>query len=380
MINWHRLLPKVIVIITLVVLGSGCAIPGLRDDSPVATDEELSVAISSPAAGQQIELGREIKIESTSIGNQGIARVELVVDGEVVWVDANADPQEETHFIVAQPWTPEVPGMHLIQVRAYNTSDEVAESKPLTVQVGAAAQAVAEASPTVTGEVDQAVTTSTPISAIEDAPTATLPTPSATPTELPTTPTPTTPLPTPSVTPTPGDFAPTGLEPEGRFAEIWEVVGAGESRLGYPVGPVQTDRDFARQYFEKGMMFWWDNPDESDYIWVIDSPESDLNSGVTWNRYVDQWESDEDDMFSCDQARSNGPKGPVRGFGKLWCDRPDLQTRLGNPQDGEGGSGGSPPFAHVQFYQGGLMLYNPLNNEVFVLFDQGDWQRFGYLQ
>jgi len=55
-----------------------------------------------------------------------------------------------------------------------------------------------------------------------------------------------------------------------------------------------------------------------------------------------------------------------------------LQTRLGNPRDYEGGSSGNPPFAHVQFFQGGVMIYNPLNAEVFVLFDQGDWQRFGY--
>jgi hypothetical protein len=153
-------------------------------------------------------------------------------------------------------------------------------------------------------------------------------------------------------------------------------VGAGESRLGYPLTPEISDRDFARQYFQKGLMFWWDSPDDPDFIWVLDSPKTDLSGGETWNRYPDQW--DGEDEYVCDEARANGEKGPVRGFGWLWCNRTELQARLGAPRSSEAGSGGTPPYAHVQFYQGGVILYNPLNNEVFVLFDQGDWQRFGW--
>ena len=184
------------------------------------------------------------------------------------------------------------------------------------------------------------------------------------------------PLPTPSVTPTPGTCRSTGLEPEGRFNDIWLELGAGDSRLGYPTGPEISDRNFAKQFFERGMMYWWDNPDDPDFMWVIDAPEPDLKSGATSNRYPDEWAGD--DEYSCDQARSNAEKGPLRGFGWLWCQHPELQSRLGNPVESEAGSGGNPPFGRVQFFQGGVMLYIPKNAQVYVLFDQGDWQRFNW--
>ncbi|MEW5957419.1 MAG: hypothetical protein AB1801_06830, partial [Chloroflexota bacterium] len=200
--------------------------------------------------------------------------------------------------------------------------------------------------------------------------------PSPTPSPSPVTPSATIPLPTPTVTPTPGVFAATGLAPEGRFKDIWDELGAGQSRLGYPTGPEISDRDYARQYFERGLMLWWDNPQGDAYIWVIDSPAEDLKSGATWNRYPDAWAGE--DGYACEAARANAEKGPVRGFGYLWCRRPELQTRLGQPRQAEAGSGGAPPYSHVQFFQGGVMLANPLNSEMYVLFDQGDWQRFGW--
>lgn len=366
---------KVIFIIIPLIASIGCAIPGLGNEPAVVSDDELSVAISSPAAGQTFAPGSEVTIQSTAIGNEGVARVELLVDDEVVLVDANADPQPNTPFIVVQPWTSASPGTYIIKVRAYNVSEQMAESKPLTVPIAAAAQAVVERSPTATVEPEANSPTLTPIASIQDAPTAT-PSPLSAPTEPPSAPTAPIPLPPPSVTPTPGDFDPTGVEPEGRFNEIWQEVGAGDSRLGYPLDPIVDDRDFARQYFEKGMMYWWDNPGDPDYIWVIGSPAPDLNSGTSWNRYDENWDGDEE--YSCEAALANGDKGPIRGFGQLWCERPELQARLGQPREREAGSGGTPPFGQVQFFQGGVMLYNPLNSEVFVLFAQGDWQRFGY--
>jgi hypothetical protein len=121
-------------------------------------------------------------------------------------------------------------------------------------------------------------------------------------------------------------------------------------------------------------MYWWDNPDNPDTIWVLDTPAADWRSGKSSNRYDDTWQAADGDV-SCEQAREGGP---VRGFGKLWCERPELQSRLGHPREPERGSGGAPPYAQVQFFQGGVIIYNPANAEVFVLFEQGDWQRFDY--
>lgn len=362
-----------IVTVILLSLITACSIPGLSDSRSAGDAARPAVTISSPTNGQDFQLGSQVEVLSSAVDPQGIARTELVVDGEVVWVDANADPQPETPFIVAQPWTPAVPGSHVIQVTAYNADNVPGSSAPLTVNVAAPAAQAAEDIDTTAPEAS--APTNTPLSVLADAPTATSrPPATVTPAQTPPTPTPAPPTFTPTATPTPGVYAPTGLEPEGRFAEIWEELGAGESRLGYPTQPAFTDRDFARQYFENGVMYWWDNPEEPDYIWVVDSPADDLRSGESSNRYPDEW--DGDDEVSCDAARANDGKGPFRGFGWLWCQRPELQTRLGNPVEPETGSGGAPPFGRVLIFQGGVMLYNPLNSEVYVLFDQGDWQRF----
>jgi hypothetical protein len=375
-----RSLQGVVILAIIVMFGLACSVPRVTGDDPAQSASTPQVTIASPSAGQKLEPGQEIKVQSTSVdATTGIVRVELLVDNKVVWVDANPEPQANTPYIVAQSWTPDIPGNHVILVQAYNVDNATGRSEPLVVEVITSAQVVDDESSSTGAEAEVNTPTSTPTSTPTGTPTGT-PAPLVDTTPLPTaTPLPSstpTITPTPTATPTPGVFEPTGIQPDGRFKDIWQELDGGDSRLGYPTGPEINDRNFARQYFEKGLMFWWDNPDGPGYIWVIDSPADDLRSGSAWNRYADTWQ--DGDEYACDEARSNGGKGPVRGFGKLWCERPELQNRLGNPLEGEGGSGGTPPYAHVQFYQGGVILYNSLNAEVYVLFDQGDWLRFGY--
>jgi hypothetical protein len=388
-----------ILFLPIVLIILGCVIPGFGGDIPATVESSTpQVTVSNLVAGQKLEPAQEVKIQSTSVDiDSGIVQVELLVNNQVIWVDANPEPQPNTPYIVAQSWTPQIPGSYVVQVQAYNVDNITGKSEPLTVDVVAEAQSVGDApaatpssTPTAVSIVDVATSTST--SSTFDSPTPTL-SPNCTPppckldenevyycadvcpggcgTTCATV------TPTPTSTPTPGSFSSTGLEPDGRFKDIWREIGNGDSRLGYPTGEVILDRNFARQFFERGLMFWWDNPaGGADYIWVIDSAADDLKSGTTWNRYDDTWPGG--DEFSCDEARANGNFGPIRGFGQVWCHYPELQIRLGHPTDYEGGSGGSPPFAQVHFFQGGVMIYNPLDAEVFVLFDQGDWQRFRY--
>lgn len=383
-------------LISIMLTGLACAGLGVGQNT-VATGSGPKVTLVQPTAGQKLAPGQEVKVQSTSFDPaSGIVRVELVIDNQVIWIDANPQPQPDTPYVVAQPWTPQLPGNHVIQVRAYNQANLAGQSDPLMVEVTASAQTIPD-TPTVV-QPGNALPTAT---SGGTAPTATFTPIPVPPTQPPIcTPPPcrldqdevyycpgdcpggcgttcATVTPTPTATPTPGHFAPTGLNPEGRFKDIWQELGGGNSRLGYPTGPEISDRNFARQYFERGLMFWWDTPDGSDYIWAMDSSaSSDLQRGTSWHRYDDTWSGG--DEYSCDQARSNGDKGPRRGFGQVWCERPELQKRLGNPREGEAGSDGIPPYAHVQFFQGGVMLYNPINAEVFVLFDQGDWQRFDW--
>jgi len=267
--------------------------------------------------------------------------------------------------LVAQPWTPETPGSYIIQVRAYNTANVVGESEALKVEVAFSAQAIEE-TPAETAAPATAVTpTAAPL------PTSTT---QATPTQLADPGTLTSPLAEPTPAPL-TDYGPTGFEPQGSFAKIWDSLGSGSGQLGYPRAPEIDGRNFAYQYFDTGVMYWWDNPADPDFIWAMASASADdYWQGVAWGRYDDTW--DGDGLYSCDAARQNDENGPMRGFGEVWCQEADVFDQLGNPSKPEYGSGGSPPFSKVQFFQGGVMLFNPFGSEVFVLFDQGGWQRF----
>lgn len=358
--------------VIVTVTGVACALPGLGDTRPVGTGDRPVVALSNSTAYKEVQVGQEITIQSAAVDIAGIVRVELVIDGQVVWVDANANPEPEVPFIVAQPWTPQTPGPHTIQARAYNPANVAGESEPLTIEVAAGTSLATVPADTAESQPTQGLT---PVETATSPATATV-SPTATPTPASsrsdTLPTPTVTR-TPTVTPEPQTFAPTGLEPERQFRDIWLNLGAGSGRLGYPTSPESSDRDYAKQKFEKGLMIWWDRPEFPDYIWVIDSPAPDFRSGATANLYPNTWPGG--DEYSCAEARNGGP---VRGFGQVWCDHPELQSRLGYPSEPEAGSAGRPPYAHVQFFQGGTMIYNPLNKEVYVLFAQGDWQRFDY--
>jgi hypothetical protein len=336
------------------ILLIGAACNSLPNQTPTPVASQPAVTVSSPAANQTLAQGQEIQVQSTSIDpQQAIVRVELVVDGQVVWIDANADPKANTAFIVAQPWTPTVPGNHTIQVTAYNQN-----TSPAIRSAGGASGRPGQRQPAPP--------------TTEVAPLASVETPAATAAPVELTPSPTaTVTPTPTSTPAPQKFNPTGLEPDGRFKDIWLTLKAGASRLGYPTGPVIAERDFARQRFQKGLMIWWDNPENPDYIWVIDSPAKD-------NAYA---------TSTCIPTPGKGicriflqaPMMTARArFGKVWCEHSELQGRLSKPTEGERGSGGNPPYAQVQLFQGGAMIYLPLTGEVFVLFAQGDWQRFDY--
>lgn len=342
-----------------------------------------------------LQVDQEIMIQSTSLHDRGITQVELLVNGEPTRLDSNPDPEPNTAYIVAQSWIPKAPGTYILQVRAYNTANISGESERITVSVVETIVIMTTLTPTplATTTPALAVFTLTPL----PSPTTAEPTPAplgtvttdesekdvvvpvgttSTAVDLRAaeeTPTPTL---TPSATPTLPPFSPTGLEPEGRFAEIWTELGRGDSRLGYPTDDIIIDRDYAWQTFERGFMFWWDSPTEPDLIWVADAPENDYQRGHNWTHQADVWPGEP--IYSCEAAENNGPLGPMRGFGFVWCESQDIRTRLGSPTQAELGSGGHIPFSQAQFFQGGIMIYNPHAQQVLILFHQGDWQLVWY--
>lgn len=177
---------------------------------------------------------------------------------------------------------------------------------------------------------------------------------------------------TPTPIPTPPVFEPTGIQVHGIFKPIWEKANVGDY-LGYPVDEAVADRQYAKQYFEKGYLYWWDRPDDRGLIWAVEVPQPGATQGSRWSGpYEDTW--DGKNPYTCAAAQANS-NGPIRGFGKLWCDTPGISQAIGSAQEEEGGTGDSANYGVVQFFQNGVMLYSPLDHQVFVLFSGGAWQR-----
>lgn len=97
-----------------------------------------TVVITSPQSGSSIPVGHEIAVQSVAAttDSHGLARIELWVDGQVVRVQTLNPPVSS--YGASLPWTPEVLGTHVLEVRAY-TSDNVA-STPAQVYVNVIAE------------------------------------------------------------------------------------------------------------------------------------------------------------------------------------------------------------------------------------------------
>lgn len=106
------------------------------------------VVIMSPPSGSQFVEGEEIAIQSSATDAQGVVRVELVVDGNVIRVDPSPTAQGQLNFTLIQTWKA-TPGTHTITVRAYNTAGVVSDPTGISLNVS---QRTAQAPvPTVPG-------------------------------------------------------------------------------------------------------------------------------------------------------------------------------------------------------------------------------------
>jgi len=393
---------KAVMIGTIAVLltvgGLAACIPGrVAEQQPAAGGP--TVVISSPRPGQVVKSGELIQVTSTSTDPDGIQKVELWADGALSRVDIN--PEVNSPYIVAQTWHSTKVGSHVFVVKAFDARGNVGQSEPVVINVEAELTATPVASvPTVP------VATATPLPPTSAVPptvppptvaaptTAVPPSPSATP-QMPAPPPMCTPPPcqpgevyhcpqacpggcglqcaTPTPTPTRPTFTPTDIEVHALLKPIWEKSDVKEA-LGYPSSAASDNRQYARQYFERGYMYWWNRPEGRGLIWVVQMPDGSAMSGFGWiGPFEDMWDGKE--RFSCELARQT-KYGPHSGFGKLWCDHPEIAQTIGVPREPERGTGESADYGIVQFFQGGTMLYSPLDREVWVLVSGGTWQRY----
>jgi hypothetical protein len=154
------------------------------------------------------------------------------------------------------------------------------------------------------------------------------------------------------------------LNPIGQLGDVWRAeLGGPDGPLGYAI-EVEQKLWCAGQHFEHGLMMWLDQLYE-DHIYVLTYGATE--SGGDWQVYVDTWR--EGDPESAELAPPEGVFEPIRGFGRLWREElggPDAPVGWAlEPEQGYTGS--------VQPFERGLMLWNPLTQAVYVLWDDSTW-------
>jgi len=87
-----------------------------------------------------------------------------------------------------------------------------------------------------------------------------------------------------------------------------------------PANPVISS-SAAEQHFEYGTMIWIG---EEDRIYVLFAD----NRQYAWQAYTDTWTAGEPDR-NPDISAPDGFYQPVRGFGKVWREQPEVRERLG---------------------------------------------------
>jgi hypothetical protein len=154
------------VLLVLAFVLASCGLPG---DLGQATPP--TIAITAPVDGQQVEQGQEIAIQFTATDAQGVARVEIGVDGVLLQTALNPSPAAGTPFSGQQTWTATAPGSHSVMAVAYNSAGTASSPAVVSITVLGGRASVAstqEAGPGESGTI--ATATWTPIVPDSDTP------------------------------------------------------------------------------------------------------------------------------------------------------------------------------------------------------------------
>ncbi len=80
-----------------------------------------AVDIRVPRYGEQVDINNMTLIQAIARDPQGVLRVELWADGELVAVKTSQFPKGSTPLPLLEDWKPRNPGPHILVVRAYNS-------------------------------------------------------------------------------------------------------------------------------------------------------------------------------------------------------------------------------------------------------------------
>ncbi|HEY3229822.1 MAG TPA: serine/threonine-protein kinase [Roseiflexaceae bacterium] len=167
---------------------------------------------------------------------------------------------------------------------------------------------------------------------------------------------------TPTATSTPSP-TPCPVAVTMSFSKLLEQDAKLQQRLGCPYQAGQQ-RQIAEEPFERGWMVWVaDAGGGSGEIYVIFQDQQKKSKPVVWLFYPDSWK--EGDPVSGGETPPSGLYEPVRGFGKVWREQPNVRNTIGWAKAPERGANGGV----IQSFANGTLLYSPLVWEDNVLSD-----------
>lgn len=176
---------------------------------------------------------------------------------------------------------------------------------------------------------------------------------SATPTATPVaTPTPAPPSPSPAVAADPPATAtatPCGIQPVRGFGLLYRSRPKVASRLGC-AREAERRVQIAQQPFEGGLLLWLADR-RMVHALLYDN---------TWRSYPD--------TFDGAETATPTPGEPVRGFGKVWREQPDLRAALGRAHQTEYSVDGT-----VEEFEGGLLIWTPYRI-IWALYADATWE------
>jgi hypothetical protein len=105
-----------------------CSAPSLPFAQPSPTPTKPQVSVLAPVSGTSFAFGAEVIVQSISTDTRGIARVDLLVDGQVVRSDTVPGGVNPPQFQIAQTWKGTSPGSRILIVRATNSAGAMGET------------------------------------------------------------------------------------------------------------------------------------------------------------------------------------------------------------------------------------------------------------
>ena len=122
-----------ILILTAVVVGLMVACTCVPP-TQVSQAGKPTVTIIAPAEGAEFPLGQAISVQVLATDSQGISRVTLSVGGGLV--DTVNSPSPQPSFNATLTWTPNVAGVQVLVVQAYNVGGTASDPAIVRVNVG----------------------------------------------------------------------------------------------------------------------------------------------------------------------------------------------------------------------------------------------------